>query len=36
VTQQASLYVDGALQSQATVAGIDPETALPLLAGKAS
>jgi len=36
LTQQASLYVDGALHPQATVAGIDQETALPLLAGKAS
>ena len=36
LTQQASLYVDGTLEAQATTAGIEAETALPLLAGKAS
>ncbi len=34
--QQASMYVNGSLNAQATIPGLDPETTLPLLAGKAS
>ena len=34
--QQASLYIDGNLNAQSAIAGLDPETTLPLLAGKAS
>ena len=36
LAQQASMYVDGSLSTQATIPGLDPETTLPLLAGKAS
>jgi hypothetical protein len=36
LTNQVSLYIDGIPNAQATVPGLEPETVLPMLAGKAS